>query len=388
MCSPAPIAQSNPPNGRPPDRCHSCFEALYVHVPFCASKCGYCAFYSVPGAPAAVRCRYLDRLQEEFSAGGPRCASLSTMFIGGGTPSVLDLGELRGLLAGIRNSFSLLPGVEWTVECNPGSLTHYKACLLAEAGVNRISLGVQTFAPDLRQILMRKGDISHLPETVRLLRELGVAGVNVDLIYAIPGQKISQWRSDVRQACELGIDHLSTYALTWEEGTHLARSNLPPVDENLEVQMWEMAAQEASAFGLERYEVSNLARPGAECRHNSRIWHGATYLGCGPSATSFDGDLRWTNPRSLNAWLEQTPPEQDHLPPELRAAEILAFGLRTVEGWNLKEFAKTTNHDALTLRAIPIDQLVSEGLLVQNEQSIRPTRKGLLFADYVAQTLL
>jgi len=381
MYSSTRTAPANAPNGRPPD-------ALYVHVPFCAGKCGYCAFYSVPGAPAEVRRRYLDRLQKEFNAGALHCRPLSTVFIGGGTPSVLDLEELNELLTSIRSCFSLLPDAEWTVECNPGSLTPEKACLLAEAGVNRVSLGVQTFAPALRQTLTREGDISHLPETVRLLRKLGIAGVNIDLIYAIPGQKTSQWRNDIRQACELGIDHLSTYALTREEGTHLARSTLTPVDEGLEVQMWEIAAEETRAFGLERYEVSNLARPGAECRHNCRIWHGETYLGCGPAATSFDGNLRWTNPSSLTAWLEQSPPEEDHLPPERRAAEILAFGLRTVEGWNLEEFTKTTGHDALTIRETPINQLISEGLLKQAERRIRPTQKGLLFADYVAQTLL
>ena len=366
----------------------SAIASLYVHVPFCAGKCDYCAFYSIPSTSQETRQNYLARLQDDFRDVRARCAPLSTIFVGGGTPSILDRTELHQLLSSLSQTFELRSDVEWTVECNPDSLTEPKAELLAEAGVNRISLGVQSLDPTLRGILGRQGNTDALEDTVRHLRRLGVSGINVDLIYAIPGQSISQWTDDVRRMCDRGIDHLSTYALTREEGTRLGDSALPPVDDVLEIQMWDVVAEEAHGAGLERYEVSNLARPGAECRHNNRIWHGATYIGCGPAAASFDGQLRWTAPGSLEGWLDQAPPEEDHLPPEQRAAEILAFGLRTVEGWRIREFSRTTGRDPFTLRPEAVRNLIDEGMLIRTETRLYPTRKGLLFADYVAQTLL
>ncbi len=211
----------------------------------------------------------------------------------------------------------------------------------------------------------------------------------MDLIYAIPDQTMAAWENDLRRALDCGIVHVSTYALTSEEGTALARRGAKPVDDALSTDMWELAETVAAQYGLARYEVSNLARPGHACRHNLDIWHGATYLGCGPAAASFDGELRWTNPPDLKRWLDSAAPrEEDALPAPARAAELLAFGLRTVSGWERASFGDCTGFDYLELRGDILRSLAAEGLLVLTPERVCPTRLGLLFADHVARELL
>jgi oxygen-independent coproporphyrinogen-3 oxidase len=211
----------------------------------------------------------------------------------------------------------------------------------------------------------------------------------MDFIYAIPGQSLEDWRSDLCRAVAAGVQHISTYELTVEEDARLSGGKLPPVDEELSVAMWEEAAEATSPAGFRRYEVSNLAWPGYECRHNSEIWHGGTYLGVGPAASSFDGDVRRTNRADLEAWLNGAAPEEDRLPPAARAAEILALGLRTTKGWTREEFRSRTGFDYLELRGEVLTELAREGLLeVHGSDAIRPTARGLLFADRVGRCLL
>ncbi len=364
-------------------------ESLYVHVPFCASRCDYCAFYSVAGADAGLRRAYLERLDRELAEGAERCESLKSVFVGGGTPSSLPADELGGLLAAIGRTMRLQADAEFTVECNPESLTEEKVAVLVDGGVNRVSLGVQSFRPELRAAIGRRGGLDRLNGTLEALRERGISSIGFDLIFAIPGQTVEQWRDDVRRACELDVCHLSTYELTYHEGTRLA-DRTPRVDTHEEVAlaMWKAAAEAARPAGLLRYEVSNLARPGFECRHNQAIWHGATYLGCGPAAASFDGAVRSTNVEDLDAWLQGAEPVEDRLPPEQRAAEVLGVGLRTVRGWRAEEFRARTGFDFIALRGDELARLADEGLLELIGQAVRPTERGLLFADTVARRLL
>jgi oxygen-independent coproporphyrinogen-3 oxidase len=389
------------------------FRALYVHVPFCAAKCDYCAFYSIPAASTELRSAYLVRVSDQLAEAAGQCAALTTVYVGGGTPSVLTPDELDALLTMLHAHVSLAEGAEFTVECNPESLTPDKVAILARHGVNRVSLGVQSFEPRLRAVIGRRTSLAGLDEALAALRAGGIGNIGMDLIYAIPGETLEDWRADLRRACEAGVRHLSTYELTVEEGTRLgkrqraegggqksegkrqkAKGKRQKAEgkgdsaEELAVAMWEAAEEVAGEFGLRRYEVSNLAQPGFECRHNDAVWHGATYLGVGPAASSFDGEVRWTNPADLGAWLAGAPPVEDPLPPEARAAEVLGFGLRTVRGWAREEFLGRTGFDYAELRRQALAELAADGLLEMSGDVLRPTRRGLLFADRVARRLL
>jgi oxygen-independent coproporphyrinogen-3 oxidase len=277
---------------------------------------------------------------------------------------------------------------EVTVECNPGSLSADKIAILGEFAINRVSLGVQSFQPEHRDTLGRAGPLDDLVDMLSALDREGISNIGMDLIYGIPGQELDDWRSDLHQACEHGIWHLSTYELTWEEGTRLAASNAEPVDEDRALEMWHLADDVTAEYGLSRYEVSNLSRAGRECAHNDAIWHGETYLGLGPAASSFDGTVRRSNPEDISAWLEGAPPERDELSPAERAAEILAFGLRTIRGWTPAEFLDATDHDYMLLRGETLDQLADEGLLLLDRRGVRPTQRGLLCADYIGGQLI
>lgn len=364
------------------------FDSLYVHVPFCSAKCAYCAFYSETRVDARRVARYLRRLECELSAYGERFGVVRSVFVGGGTPSVLSAGELSHIVEMIRRVAPVHRDAEITVEANPDSLGREKGEALVGVGVNRVSLGVQSFVPELRDTLGRCGSIDGLDGLAIDLQNCGIRNLGVDLIYGIPGQTVESWREDVRRACELGITHLSTYSLTVEEGTRLAGEGVEAVDDDAAVAMWGAAEEVAGEFGLTRYEVSNLAKEGYECRHNQRIWHGGTYLGCGPAAASFDGSRRWTNRASVKAWLRGYQPESDWIGPEARAAEILAFGLRTVAGWGRAQFREATGFEIDELRGPHIAELAERELLAVTADTIRPTRRGLLFADHVAQELI
>lgn len=364
------------------------FTSLYVHVPFCASKCAYCVFYSLPDAAAKTKRAWLDRLRAEFAARAPACGVLRSVYVGGGTPTVLRAAELAELLGGIRRSFRLEPGLEFTVECNPETLTPDKGRALTAAGVNRVSLGVQSFDPDVRRALGRRGTAADVDTAVQILQACGVRNLGADLIYGAPGQTVSSWRCDLVRACELGIAHLSTYELTIEEGSRLARAGVSPPSPDEALVFWETTDAVAETFGLARYEVSNLARPGFECRHNVDVWYGGTVLGCGPAASSFDGETRYATPADLDRWLRSSHREADRLSPRGRALEVLAFGLRTVRGWFRSSFRDRTGFEAMALRGPEIRELADDGLLVIEPNRIRPTQRGLLFADTIAELLI
>lgn len=367
------------------------YASLYIHVPFCSGKCDYCAFYSLPDDHNAAETHrlYLRRLEEEFQRFQVHCQSLRSIYIGGGTPSVLSEQELSDLLALINRTFTREKDCEWTVEANPDSLTREKLAIAVSAGVNRLSMGIQSFAPTWRQLLGRKGTLDNLEEIQLACRRLGLHNLNLDLIYAIPGQTPEDFQHDLRQACECyRPSHLSAYALSIEAETEISKRLKPSPDDELFLEFWRCADDTCRQFGLERYEISNFAVPGRQCRHNFEIWHGQTYLGCGPAAVSFDGRNRRGNPSNLHDWLAGAAGTEDILPPDSRAAEILAFGMRTTAGWDCQQFRALTGYDPQQLRGEAIDQLCRQGLLADTVHDIHPTRKGLLFNDNILAELI
>ncbi len=362
-------------------------SSLYIHVPYCRAKCDYCAFYSIPGSSLESRRPYIARLLEELKSGASQCGPLESIFVGGGTPSLLTTTEWQKIGDAIHSFYKLSPGYEWTMEANPESLTPELIERWASLGVNRISLGIQAFQPELRTTIGRKGSLDRLGELISAIRQNGIRRLNFDLIFNIPGQTLSQWRDTLTQALSYAPTHLSAYALTLEEGTRLAKS-LPPLDDEVFLAFWNETDRVLATANIHRYEISNFSLPGEQCRHNNAIWHGGTYLGCGPAAASFDGSLRWTNPPSIDLWLAHQPSEKDLLPPDERASEILALGFRTLAGWKWNEFTAATGFDALALRGTALKKLENMGLVRINDHGATPTPKGLLFNDNLAMELI
>lgn len=363
------------------------FESLYVHVPFCHGKCSYCAFYSLGKHERAEQEDYLHALLEAMKRQAAECTALRSIFIGGGTPTALDDDLFQQLLTGIRSCFQLVDDVEWTVEANPESLTDEKIAMMGQCGVTRVSMGIQSFEPRIRNILGRCGHLDHLERKVDALRQVGIRHLNFDFIYNIPGQKPSDFDADLRKALAFMPDHVSTYALTVEEGTTLAAVGTNVNDDDF-LEYWHLADDILGEGGLSRYEISNFAKEGGKCRHNDDVWHGWTYLGVGPAATSFDGMDRWTQVASLSQWLAGVAAEMDRLPEDRRIAEILAFGMRTVAGWTWKQFTERAGADAQSLRGMELAKLQHLGLVVTDEDGVRPTARGLLFNDEVVMELL
>lgn len=364
----------------------SLFHHLYVHVPFCAGKCDYCAFYSVANAPEEVRGRYLQALERDLAEAARNAGLLKSVYIGGGTPTFLEAESLFTLRDMIRQRFQFDAHVEVSMECNPESLTPKKADVLATF-VNRVSIGVQSFNPVLRSILGRRGEGRRVHDAVRLLSERRLDNLGADLIYAIPGQTVDMWRDDLKRAVDLGVTHISTYSLSIDEGAKLAeRGDFPLIDDDAAADMWNVADEILEEGGFRRYEISNFAKPGRECVHNTGIWLGDAYAGVGPAATSFNGVDRWTN-GDLDHWLDGTPPVIDEIAPERRHREVFVMGLRLAEGWNRATFQRRVRANWDEWRN-ELNPLIDSGLLIETENAIRPTSKGMLFWDDVAETSL
>ena len=363
------------------------FESLYVHVPFCHGKCSYCAFYSLGRYGRAEQAAYIRHILQDMEKQSDGCAVLRSIFIGGGTPTALDDDLFEKLLTGIRKHFRFSDDMEWTVESNPESLSEQKIAIMASHGVTRVSMGIQSFEPRIRTVLGRCGHLEGLEAKVDALRKAGIRHVNFDFIYNVPSQTPEDFRMDLQKALQLKPDHVSAYALTIEEGTPLAAHGTCVNDDDFP-EYWRLADEILAEGGLRRYEISNFAKPGCECRHNNDIWHGGTYLGIGPAASSFDGMDRWTQVYNLPKWLDGEWADMDILPLDMRDAEILAFGMRTVEGWAWRQFEECVGVDAKVLRGKELARLERLGLVTIDDNGFRPTARGLLFNNEIVMDLL
>lgn len=359
---------------------------LYAHVPFCDGKCGYCAFYSVRYEDALAD-RYLDALERELAVALPLAPK--TIYVGGGTPSVLPARRLARLISLLRNGIDVRRLTEWSVEINPGSLDAEKAGLLAAVGVNRFSLGAQSFDDRVLKTLGRRHRVSDIFKAVDLLRRAGVENIGLDLIACVPGCGPDLWRSTLRQALALAPKHLSVYALTNEEGTRLnqaiRQSKTALLSDDDQLAMLNTAEDLLTGAGYRRYEISNYAQPGFECRHNVACWRGEEYIGLGPAAASHIGLKRWTNRPDLPAYLEaaqaqRNPPrEVEQLTPALKRQEQVIFGLRMAEG--VPDAIAADYKDAL-------EQLQADGLVAEKGLHWVLTARGRNLADYVAVELI
>lgn len=365
-------------------------DAAYVHVPFCRRRCGYCNFTLIAGRDDLVAA-YLAALERELSAlETPR--SVATLFFGGGTPSHLGPTELQRLFAIVGRWFPLRAGSECSLEANPHDVDEARLDALSAGGVRRLSIGGQSFDEAKLRLLERDHAPNDVRRAVASARSRGFV-VSLDLIFGAPGESLVAWLRDLDEALALRPEHLSLYGLTFERGTtfwsRLRRGAMQALGEEAERELYTAAIERLTAAGYEHYEISNFALPGFACRHNTTYWQAREYYAAGPGAARYVAGVRETNHRSTTAWLARLNAgrspvaESERLPPEDRAREALALGLRRLVGIDCRAFAEEFGYDPLTLEPRELRRLVETGLLDCADGRLRLTREGLLLADYV-----
>jgi oxygen-independent coproporphyrinogen-3 oxidase len=361
---------------------------LYVHIPFCARICPYCAFYKelLDRSQTDRFCEAILRELKQLVAAHPIFPS--TVYFGGGTPSALKIAQLELLLRGFHERLDLSQLVEWTLEANPGSISARKAVVLKQFGVNRISLGVQSWEDELLKLLGREHGARQAEESFWILRTAGFTNLNVDLMFGLPGQTAEHWQATLEKTIALQPDHISTYCLTYEEDTEFflrqARGEFR-ADSDLEAELFEMTMSILREAGYEHYEISNYAPPGFESVHNRSYWSGEDYLGVGPSAFSTVGMRRWQNVPDYREYIDRVLAGRsaiestENLTEEMKRAEQIALLLRTGDG---------VSSDLLSAKPNQINEFLGLGLLRQSNGNFVLTPKGKALADSVAEAFL
>ena len=387
-------------------------RSLYVHVPFCAQKCAYCAFYSEPTQGELIQ-RYTDALVGELEIVAAELKP-ETVFFGGGTPSILNLRQWETILKAMQR-LNLMGAAEWTIECNPATVSLDKCRLWCEHGVNRVSMGVQSFDDGLLERLGRIHTREQVFKSFDILRQGGFENINIDLMFAIPGQTMEIWRATLAEAVALGTEHLSSYEVIYEDDTPLfaqLQAGEFSVDEDLACEMYEALLETAVGHGFKQYEIANFAKgelrgpakagtpngdselPAYACRHNVNYWRGGEYFGLGPSAAGYVKGVRTKNWSNTTLYCEQLEKGQraiesrETLPALRRAGETAAFGLRMTAGWPWQLFQATTGYDLRTQWRNEIQSLIHQGWATQDKVRFRLTSAGLRFADAAAEIFL
>ena len=379
---------------------------LYIHIPFCQSKCSYCAFHSVPISTNDILInQFLTKLEKDIKESQHLTVPIQSIFIGGGTPSYLNAKYIEKLFTIIFNNFIIADNAEISFESNPESLSEEKISIIANFA-NRISIGIQSFNQKHRSIIGRIGNNNNINNLIETIVKYNI-DMSVDLIYGIPTQTIDDWKEELNSAVKLPIKHLSAYALTFEEGSILYsdKSLNSFMSNELTADMFNLTSDILLQSGFNKYEISNFSLPGYECRHNLDIWFGGRYLGLGPTASSFDGTTRWTQPK-FNEWLQGKEPEIDRISRIKRTIEIFIMGLRTTHGWTAEQkrnknrrlispFPHNLEFKATDWKEInrKLYRLNKDGLLkiidIGTEKTgISPTEKGLLFWNEIALQLI
>lgn len=373
-------------------------RSIYLHIPFCSHKCHYCDFYSIVDTRDRQEA-FTHRLVRELEALAPLAAPLDTVFVGGGTPSLLRPDLWEQLLSRFHTLFVLAEGHEFTVECNPETVSDDLMPILAAGGVNRISMGAQSFDRKHLQVLERRHDPDRLPVAAETIRRAGIRRLSVDLISGVPGQTLEQWDADLNAALSLGTEHLSAYTLTYEPGTamtaRLLRGEFAKTDDDLEADMYEHTVRTLRRHGLDRYEVSNYARPGAECRHNLSYWRQHAWLAAGPSASAHVDGWRWKNTPRLDDYIGMGDNgfapicELEEPDPRRSLSDRLMTGVRLREGIDpspMLQDAAAFGSDTELLKAA--EDCERQGWLRMTETRWSLSDAGFLFADRVAAELI
>jgi oxygen-independent coproporphyrinogen-3 oxidase len=361
---------------------------VYVHIPFCARICPYCAFYKELLDRSQTQ-RFCEALLSDLrQQTQDRHLLPLTIYFGGGTPTALTTAQLEFLLGGFRDQLDLSQLIEWTTEANPGSVSAHKSALLQGLGINRISLGIQSWDDDLLKLLGREHNAKQGEESFHIFRDAGFSNINVDLMFGLPGQTIEQWRSTLERTVSLTPEHISSYCLTYEEDTEFflrhARGEFRQ-DSDADARFFEMTMSILEAAGYEHYEISNYTRPGFRSAHNRAYWSGSDYLGIGPSAFSTIHMTRWQNVPDFRRYAEAVLAGEsaigsvEHLTPEMKRAEKIALSLRTLDGAAAQLLEPFPNETR---------EFVRLGLLQRARDNFVLTRAGKALADSVAEAFV
>ena len=366
---------------------------LYIHIPFCVQKCAYCDFLSAPANDAA-KAEYVDALKKEIQRYREVASSyqVSSVFVGGGTPSILSCGQILEIFKTLRQVFAIQSDAEITIEANPGTVTKEKLAAWKQAGINRISFGLQSVKNEELKMLGRIHTYEEFRESYDLARQAGFENLNVDLISAIPGQSVQSWEETLRTVAELGPEHISAYSLIIEEGTKFyqwyregKQSEGHPAlpDEEVERTMYEQTQEILNEYGFHRYEISNYAKEGKECRHNLGYWNRTQYLGIGLGASSLIADTRYHLCTDLTSYIERIESGEDLreeievLTKEEMMEEFMFLGLRKMQGVSRTRFEHCFGNPIEEVYGDALNKLTEEGLLEIEGDHIRLTKRGI-----------
>ena len=372
---------------------------IYIHIPFCEKKCYYCDFNSYGGKKDLIG-EYLKGLTKEIQQHRQLLEGYeaNSIFIGGGTPSLLSGIEMEGLMEVIKGSINVKPYVEISMEANPGTLIQENLKGYFAAGINRLSMGLQATQQALLKKLGRIHDYGDFLANLEVAREVGFSNINVDLMFALPGQKLKDWENSLQQIMDLGIPHISAYSLIWEEGTRFEtlknKKILMPIEEELELEMFHSTRDLLKKSGYLHYEISNYAKPQYECRHNILYWKNQNYIGLGAGAHSYFDRRRYHNEETIEGYLkaidEKRSPILDiiEVSKNDEISETMFLGLRLTEGVLIDEFTQRFGASPLMIYPEILPKLKRDGLIDFNEKKIALTDKGIDLANLVFQELL
>ena len=371
---------------------------IYIHIPFCASRCIYCGFYST--TMLEWRQRYVDAVCQELTLRGKksevRGKRIDTIYLGGGTPSQLTGEQLRQLFEAVYIYNKVAENAEVTIECNPDDVTVEFAATLSQLPINRVSMGAQTFDTERLRFLHRRHTAEQVPLAVKRLRDAGIQNISVDLMYGFPHETLKDWEYDIETALALDVEHLSAYCLSIEEGTPLYQLRIKNLElreafpsEELERQMYELLIDRLTAAGYEHYEISNFAKPGFRSRHNSSYWQDVPYIGLGAAAHSYDGQSRSWNVSDIRHYMDaierdEIPCERETLDDNTYYNDRITVALRTREGLDLN----TLSSQYRTYCKREAQRFIDDGLLAIDNNHLHLTRKGLFVSDYIMSALI
>jgi oxygen-independent coproporphyrinogen-3 oxidase len=371
--------------------------SLYIHIPFCVRKCSYCDFTSYAATGISIP-EYVELLLNELAANAEKFSrpAVSTLYFGGGTPSLLSPGQVERLLAAVSNSYSVAADAEVTLEANPGTISRESLDGYLAAGINRLSLGIQSFDDAQLQLLGRIHTAADARQAYAMARQAGFRNISIDLMHSLPQQSVAAWQAALTEAVSMNPEHISAYGLTVESGTpfaaRAAQGSLQLPAEDLAVELFEITAAELRQAGYEHYEVSNFARPGFRSRHNQVYWQRGSYLGFGAGAHSFLREpffgVRWENPACLDAYAERVKTAAcmempEPLTREEAMAEFFFLGLRQRAGIDLQQFRQEFGVTADDAFPGTITRFIGAGLLSLSGENLQLTARGLLLANMV-----
>lgn len=369
---------------------------IYIHIPFCKSRCIYCGFYST--TLLDLRKKYINAVCREMELRKNYIREpFSTIYLGGGTPSLLDEAELTQLFLYINNVYDVDRNAEITMECNPDDITPEFTNMLSRLPINRVSMGAQTFADSRLRILHRRHNSDEVKHAVKLLREAGIKNISIDLMFGFPDESLSQWKEDISAALALNIEHISAYSLMYEEDTPLWKmldtGKVKEIDEELSLTMFKELVCQLTDAGYEHYEISNFARPGYRSRHNSSYWHQVPYIGLGAAAHSFDLNSRQWNVADLKLYIEEInngiiPMEREELDNDTTFNDIITTALRTSDGIDLNAMETRLGKRYRNTLISAAGKHIEQGLLEIRHDRLRLTAEGIFISDMVMSDLM